>query len=115
MGFTIPSAFDVIGSDEDATGRTQIHEGKAIGGGATVDGFDEWAMTIKNQRFCWASGNLAVLLNITPNTLRTGGNSEIGRVLWGSHPGGQAGLECLCMAFRRGLILSWSTTCSRLR
>lgn len=93
MGFTIPSAFDVIGSDEDVAGRTQINEGKGIGGGATEDGFDEWSMIVKNQRFCWASGNLAVMLNMMPNTLRQSSNSEIGRVAAASYPAGQSVLE----------------------
>ena len=88
MGFTIPTSFDVIGSDEDVTGRTQIHEGKAIGGGSN---FDEWEIIVKNTRYCWASGNAAVLFNIFPVSYLSGG--AIGTVLWTSYPAGRDVIE----------------------
>ena len=64
MGFAIPDAFTIIGSDMDVTGSTQISAGKGIGGGADDDGHDEATTFVQNARYCWASGNLACLFNL---------------------------------------------------
>jgi len=103
VGFLIPAAFAVIGSDEDVLGAEQYSAGKAIGGGAVADGHDEMSIALKNTRYLWASGNLACLFNLwskgrpsTPAEILLSFPANMGRIAEvdsASYPAGRYVLE----------------------
>lgn len=116
MGFLIPTAFAVIGSDEDALGAEQYSAGKAIGGGAVADGHDEMSTALKNARYLWASGNLACFCNLwskgrpsTPTELLLSFPTYMGRIAEvdpASYPSGRYVLEIPADgALKRGNII----------